>query len=350
MIRVLIIDDSSFIRTQIRHLFDDQPDFLVVGEGKDGGEAVVLTKQLHPDVIIMDVEMPKMDGIQAIEQIMEDNPTPIVLHTSSAISRKRNLPFEGISKGALDILEKPSIYPYDNGKKKEVLNKLRVFAGIKVFKRSKPKAVPVIATPPESDPVVGEFIAESTPRILGIAASTGGPKALYDLFRLLPPVLPFPILLVQHISSTFVENFSSWLQNATQVGIRVATEGETLSPNNCYISPGPVHLTVKHPGVIHLDDGPSVNSCKPSADVLFHSIKHVYGSAGAGVVLTGIGEDGAQGLLAMRKAGALTIAQDKESSVAYGMPGKARELRASAFVGNIEEIAFYIQQQFGLLI
>jgi two-component system, chemotaxis family, protein-glutamate methylesterase/glutaminase len=349
MIRILIIDDSSFIRNQVRQLFLDQPDFHVVGEGKDGGEAVVLTRQLHPDVIIMDVEMPKMDGIQAIEQIMNEIPTPIVLHTSSTISRKRNLPFEGIGKGALDILEKPRMYPYENGQKKDFLNKLRVFAGIKVFKRSKPKveALPVYDQP--ADPLIKEYIHESSSRILAIAASTGGPKALFDLFSSLPPVLPFPVVLVQHISATFVENFAAWLQHATQVNIKIAAEGEVLSANTCYLAPGPVHLTINHPGIIHLDDGPAVNSCKPSADVLFKSLKHVYGSSAAAVVLTGIGEDGANGLLALKKAGAVTMAQDKDSSVAYGMPGRARELHAQQFVGNIEELAFYIQKQFGLL-
>jgi len=186
------------------------------------------------------------------------------------------------------------------------------------------------------------------PRVLAIAASTGGPKALYDLFKALPPFVPFPILLVQHISPSFVENFTSWLQHATQITIKTGSEGEQILPNTCYVSPGPVHLTVIYPGVIHLEDSAAVNSCKPSADVLFQSVKRVYGSSSAAMVLTGIGEDGAEGLLTLKKAGAITMAQDKDSSVAYGMPGRAKELNAPLFVGNIEELAMNIQKQFGL--
>ncbi|MAT38576.1 MAG: chemotaxis response regulator protein-glutamate methylesterase [Ectothiorhodospiraceae bacterium] len=348
MIKVLIIDDSSFIRTQVRSLFEGEHDFMVIGEGKDGSEAVTLTKQFKPDIIILDVEMPNMDGLQAIEQIMDELPTPIVLHTSSTISRKRNLPFEGIQKGALDILEKPSIYPYENGMKKDVLNKLRVFAGIKVFKRPKPKPLAVAEPVEEIATNAYSDNGANIPKVLAIAASTGGPKALYDLFQLLPPFLPFPILLVQHISGTFLENFISWLQNITQVNIKAARDGEQIAANNCYLSPGAYHLTVKSPGIIQLQDSPSVNSCKPSADVLFESIVKVYGRNALGIVLTGIGEDGARGLLKMKEFGNHTVAQDKDSSVAFGMPGKAIELNAAGYVGSIRDIAAHIQKQFHL--
>jgi two-component system chemotaxis response regulator CheB len=168
------------------------------------------------------------------------------------------------------------------------------------------------------------------------------------MFSLLPPVLPFPILLVQHIGREFLDGFASWLQMFTGVTIRIAEDGEALMPNTCYLSPGDRHLALRSASAVFLDDGPPVNSSRPSADVLFHSVRRAYGAHAVGVLLTGIGRDGAEGLCAMREAGAVTCAQDEKSSVVFGMPRKAIEMKAVSFVGNIEQIAQTITRLFRL--
>jgi two-component system chemotaxis response regulator CheB len=184
------------------------------------------------------------------------------------------------------------------------------------------------------------------PAILALAASTGGPKALYDIFSALPPFVPFPIMLVQHIGAAFVAGFVEWLQTTTQIQIKVAQHDEPLVPNVCYVAPGGRHLAVRLPHTVLLDDGPPIHSCRPSADILFTSIAKVFGSHAVGVLLTGIGEDGAQGLLDLKQAGAATLVQDEESSVIFGMPKKAIELNAAAAVGNIPQIVAHIKRLF----
>jgi two-component system chemotaxis response regulator CheB len=195
-------------------------------------------------------------------------------------------------------------------------------------------------------PHVSECVA--APRLLAMGASTGGPRALADLFRALPPMLPFPILLVQHIGSAFVQNFVDWLQSLTSVQIRIAVDGEALVPNTLYVSPGSHHLAVQAPFHVRLDDGEPVHSCRPSVDVLFHSVEHVLGAQAVGVLLTGIGQDGAEGLRGMRAAGAVTIAQNEESAVVYGMPRRAIELNGASYTGDIDDIADAITRLFGM--
>lgn len=342
MIKILLVDDSLFVREQLRQLILTQPDCIVVGEARHGRESIDLAARLHPDVIIMDVDMPVMDGIEATRFIMESTPTPILIHTSSYISRSRNVPFAAIQMGALDIIEKPDVYPLSEQEKREFLNRIRLAAQVKVFRRLKPRAeVEHPAAPPPNG-------THAVPAILAIAASTGGPKALYDIISALPPFVPFPILVVQHIGASFVAGFVEWLQTTTQIQIKVAQHGEPLVSNVCYVSPGGRHLTVRLPHTIALDDGPPLHSCKPSADILFSSVGAAFGAGAVGILLTGIGEDGAQGLLELKQAGSTTIAQDEESSVVFGMPKKAIELHAATSIGNIQQIVTHIKRLFQL--
>ena len=345
MIRVLIVDDSSFIREQVHRMLASDARFHVVGEAGDGVEACRLCGSLRPDLIILDVDMPHMDGIRATQRIMEIHPVPIVLFTNSTVSLQRNLPFEGIRSGALDIVLKPSLYPLQGPERRAFLDRMELLAGIHVFRRSPRNGDSVPLSPPDlRRPATGRDI----PKLLAVAASTGGPKALSDLFRLLPPVLPFPMLLVQHIGDEFLEGFVSWLQTFTGVTIRIAHDGETLQPNTCYLSPGDHHLSLRSQSSILLDHTAPVNSSRPSADVLFHAVRRMFGPLAVGVLLTGIGKDGAEGLLSMHEAGALTCAQDEKSSVVFGMPRKAIEMNAVSYVGNIEQIATAIMRIFGL--
>jgi two-component system chemotaxis response regulator CheB len=186
------------------------------------------------------------------------------------------------------------------------------------------------------------------PRLLAVAASTGGPRALAELFRSLPPMLPFPMMLVQHIGPAFVGSFAEWLQGLTSVQLAIAKDGQPLLPNTCYISPGPVHLALRAPFNIHLEDSEPLHSCKPSADVLFRSVRNVLGAGAVGVLLTGLGSDGAEGLLSMHQAGATTIAQNEESAVVFGMPRRAIEMNAATWTGDIDDIASAITRLFGM--
>jgi two-component system, chemotaxis family, protein-glutamate methylesterase/glutaminase len=349
MIRVLLVDDSKFIREQLRVLLAGDTRFQVVGEAWNGMEACERVAALRPDLIILDVDMPKMDGIRATQYIMEHFPTPIVMFTSSTISMQRNLPFEGIRAGALDILLKPDIFPLPERDRREFLQRIEILASVHVFRRTARGLVSEPDTDPESEPVPQPFVSNrDIPRVLAVAASTGGPKALSELFSLLPPVLPFPILLVQHIGREFLDGFASWLQMFTGITMRIATDGEILMPNTCYLSPGDRHLSLRSASSIMLDDAPPVNSSRPSADVLFHAVQRVFGAHGVGVLLTGIGRDGADGLHAMHEAGAITLAQDEKSSVVFGMPRKAIEMNAVSYVGNIEQIASTVIKLFRL--
>lgn len=397
MTRVLIVDDNTFVREQLRALIEHEPGFAIVGEARNGREAVDAVLTVAPDVVVMDVDMPVMDGIEATRHIMEQRPTPILIHTSSAISRRRNLPFEAIRIGALDIIQKPAMYPLGDRERREFLARIAMLAGIHVYRRPNRHATPESVLPgggvasdgavasgggvpggvatADHAPTTQEMDASgaleqhhavlhgvrpitahapqagecaTVPRVLAMGASTGGPRALADLFRVLPPVLPFPILLVQHIGAAFVQNFVDWLQSLTSVQIRIAAHGEVLAPNTLYVSPGTHHLAMQAPFNIRLDDGEPVHSCRPSVDTLFASVEHVLGAHAVGVLLTGIGQDGAEGLRRMRDAGAVTIAQNEESSVVFGMPRRAIELHGASYTGDIDDIAAAIVRLFGM--
>lgn len=342
MIHLLIADDSPFVREQLRAMLSQHSELTVVGEARHGRECVDLTAQLHPDVIVMDVEMPVMDGIEATRVIMEETPTPILIHTSSFISRSRNVPFEAIRMGAVDIIQKPKLYPLDARSEKEFVSRLKMISGIKVFRRLKAKPAPSQPIAPLVNP------SATLPSILGIAASTGGPKVIFDIISSLPRFIPFPIVIVQHIGASFVDGFVEWLQTTTRIQMKVAEHGEPIIANVCYVAPGNSHLRVGENHQIILDDSPPVHSCKPSADVLFSSLCDIYRNRAVGVLLTGIGEDGALGLAELRKRGATTMAQDEESCAVFGMPKRAIELNAAAFVGNASQITEQIMKSFHL--
>lgn len=341
MKRILIVDDSAFIREQIRKLLETDSELQVVAEARNGEEAVQLVAGLKPDLVLMDVEMPVMDGIVATKRIMQNHPTPIVIHTSSTIVRMRNLPFEAVKSGALDILEKAAVYPLAEADARAFCSRIKNLADVQVFRRTTSPSYDGSFERPVSAPQV-------VPKVLAIAASTGGPKALSDFFTRLPPVLPFPILLVQHIGASFVEGFAEWLQSMTGLRMKIAEEGEAPADNTCYISPGNIHLAIKPPGLIHLDSSPPVNACRPAADILFRTVSRVYGSAAVGVIMTGIGRDGAEGLRSMHSAGAYTLAQSEESCTVFGMPRSAIELKAVSQVGDIPFITNTITRLFGI--
>lgn len=340
MIKVLVVDDSAVARAVLVHLINAAPGMTVVGTANDGIEAVEAAKRLRPDIITMDIIMPRMGGPEAIDQIMHLTPTPIVVVTGNTITEEVRATFESLESGALAIVPRPVLAANGAGddSAEHLLRTLRLMSEIKVVRRLKRRA------PREA--AGGRTYSEGDARafrIVAIGASTGGPSALKSVLGDLRKDFPVPIIVVQHIAAGFVAGFAEWLGDNVAMRVRVAQRAEALQPATVYVAPEGMHIGVNAEERVLLS-APAVvrpGAVCPSADFLFESLVGVYGPQAIGVLLTGMGRDGAEGLLKMKKAGAVTIAQDKESSVIHGMPGEAIALGAADFVlppGRIAEL------------
>jgi len=336
MIKVLIVDDSLLFRRILTEILESDPEITVVGTAANGLEALKKTAKLKPDLITMDIEMPVMDGIEATEKITAEYSVPILVITSSEIKRKREVPFYAIKAGAVDIWEKPGFLNKKDFKKRntELIRAVKVVSSITVVKRKK-------VTGGRGEVYVKKVpcsIFRSKIKLIGIGSSTGGPKELLTIFKNLPKKFPVPILVIQHIGKEFVEGLVRWISLSAALNVRVAKEGETVEPGCIYFAPGGYHMEISAKSKIMLSNGKPVNSCKPSIDVLFKSIAENTGRGALCILLTGMGVDGASGLLNIKNSGGKTIAQNKESSVVFGMPAKAIEFGAADEVLSVDEI------------
>lgn len=337
-IRVVVADDSDTIRLLLRQLLTPAHGFDVVGEAADGARCIELVCERRPDLVVLDVDMPGTDGLEATREIMRKAPTPIVIFTSSAVSARRQVPFKALAAGALDVLQKPSV-PSPEGLREmaeQLRARLRLLAKIKVIRR------PILAPPPAAPARAPE--PPPAPRILAVGASTGGPAAVVKLLRALSPARSFSILLVQHMSADFMPGFVEWLGETVRLPIRQAGHGDRPEPGAVLVAPGGRHLALGSAGMVRLDDSEPRHSCRPSADVLFESVAEHAAPRAVGVLLTGIGVDGAAGLLRMRRGGCLTVAQDEESSVVFGMPKAAIELGAAAHIVALDRIGRFLHE------
>jgi two-component system chemotaxis response regulator CheB len=336
MIRVLLVDDSATMRGHLRESLSADPDLQVVGEAVDGGQAVELAGRLRPDVITMDMILPTMSGLVATEHIMAEHPTPILV-VSSADRRELFSTYNALAAGAVDVLEKPRGDATDADWGRRLCAAVRLVSRIRVI--THPRARLDGRRPaPESPPLP----PHGPLRVVSVGASTGGPRALTDLLRSLPPRFRPPVLCVQHIAASepFAVAFSDWLAGQTGRDVSYArdwTPVESLT-GRVVLAPPDRHLSVRD-GVLRVSDAPPRHSCRPSVDVLFESVAGEYGSAAAGCLLTGMGRDGAEGLLRMRARGAVTFAQDEASCVVYGMPREAALLGAAGYVLPPDRIA-----------
>lgn len=345
VIRVLVVDDSAVMRQQLRYILQSDAELQVVGEARNGEEAVALAKRLRPAVITMDLTMPKMGGLDAIRYIMAECPTPIVVVTNADFGRDADLAREATKLGAVSVLNAPGRIS-DGGFKRvagQLVAQVKLMSDVRVIGR--PLRGQGARRERDDGPHALPADSGQEVRIIAVGSSTGGPAALYHLLGTFPADLPVPILIVQHISFGFVEGLAGWLDGGCRLRVRVAGHGDRVRAGNVYLAPDEAHLAVDRFGRARLrEDGP-VGGHLPSVNVLFQAVAHAYGPAAVGVLMTGMGSDGATGMKALRDAGAMTIAQDESSCVVFGMPKEAIGLGAVIHILPLEKIARTVVSQ-----
>ncbi len=346
-IRVLIVDDSALVRRILTELLGGDPELEVVGAATDAYMAREKIKQLNPDVLTLDVEMPKMDGVTFLRNLMRLRPMPVVM-VSSLTEKGAEITLDALSVGAVDFVSKPKVdlaaTLADHGE--ELRIKLKAAARARVRTFTGPPAPSAAPGPSHSaDAVLSKSAAprhfRTTDRIIAIGASTGGTEAIKDVLVQCPADMP-GIVIAQHIPKAFSTTFARRMDQMSPMTVYEAEDGQQIRPGHVYIAPGDRHLLVVRDGaryVCRLDDGLPVNRHKPSVDVLFRSVAQQAGANAIGVILTGMGKDGAVGLKEMRDAGSPTIAQDEATSVVWGMPGEAFSIGAAAQVLPLHEVA-----------
>jgi two-component system chemotaxis response regulator CheB len=342
-IKVLLVDDSPTARLLLGRIIKSAPDLQLAGEATDGLQAVQMVASLRPDVVLMDVNMPHMDGLQATREIMDSGPTPIVLTSVSLDSEETSIAFEAINAGALAVLKKPggAGSPDYEVSAKELLDSLRAMSGVKVIRHPKSRRAPAPAKL-ESQPQTPADDPQA--EIVSIASSTGGPQTLGEIIKNLPSTFNLPVVIVQHITPDFVSPLVDWLSTVSQLPVRIAQRGEHPLPGVIYFAPSGHHLQLTGDHRFEFSDVPANVPHIPCGDVLLKSVAEHYGPHAVGIVLTGMGMDGARGLRAMYDAGAVTIAQDEASCVIFGMPKEAISLGAARHILAPREISELLVQ------
>ena len=324
MIRILVVEDSVTQREIFRRLFAEDGAFTVVAEAATGEEAILLVQQHHPDVVLMDIHMPGMGGIEATREIMRVCPVPIVVASATLRKQDIDLAMKAIEAGAVSVIEKPqgAVLLHLQKIAPQLREELVAASQAVLLRRSSP------ATPRVPATVSTKLAAVGNVEVIGVATSTGGPPVLLQIFSALPKPFPLPVLLVQHISEGFVEGFARWLGEMTGHPTRLATDGARLEPG-IWLAPGGRHLALATRGRIELPTRRDSDLHCPSANVLFDSLSRHAGTSSLGILLTGMGDDGASGLLALKQAGGQTVIQDEASALIWGMPKCAKELGAA---------------------
>ena len=334
-LRVLVVEDSLTVRKRLIDALRADLEIEVVGEAEDGKRGIELCQALRPDVVTLDMMLPVMTGLAATEYIMAYCPTPILIVSASTNRGELFRTYDALAAGAVDVLDKPTGYEGDGTWEARLRSTVKLVARIKVITHPRARLKNVTLPPAPRNLRTG-----NAPRLVAIGASTGGPAALVEVLRKLPAPFPSPVLIVLHIGAPFGIALAEWLDGQTAHRVSFATDGLRLSDvaGQVLMAPPDRHLIVRQ-GHLELTRTPERHSCRPSVDVLFESIAPELGSACVACLLTGMGRDGATGLLAIRSAGGTTIAQDEASSVVYGMPREAAILGAASRILPLGEIA-----------
>jgi two-component system, chemotaxis family, protein-glutamate methylesterase/glutaminase len=351
-IRVLLVDDSSFMRKVLHAIVSADPQMEVVGQAKDGNEAVAMAQSLKPDVITMDINMPHMDGLQATEQIMSQNPRPIVVVSSETRDGAAST-LVALELGAIDFIPKPSsgIDLDMNSVGADLNRKLKMAAKVRVVRTAaRPKEHSGGAHKPAAASVATERAASAAAAgsripVVMIAASTGGPAAVMRLAPNLPKDLPAAVVLVQHMPVSFTSQYAIQLADATGMEVKEAAANEALTPGVFYVCPGSHHLRVSPKGRIVLDSGARISGYRPCADVAMETAAAWAGAMTTGVVLTGMGNDGSRGAQAIYSAGGTVFVQDEATSVIFGMPAEVIKTGFVTQVLPLDQIAAAIEKR-----
>jgi two-component system chemotaxis response regulator CheB len=333
MIRVLVVEDSAAVREFLLAVLGGDPDIEVVGTAVDGEQAIEMARRLRPDVITMDVHMPKIDGVEATRRIMQTDPRPIVIVSSSSALGEVSDTFAAIEAGALAAVPRPEGLTHANHERsaRELLQTVQTMAEVKVVRRWPQRASRSAVMPLPA--------ASAGPPIVAIGASTGGPPVLHQIRAALPASFPAAVLVVQHITPGFTKGFADWLGQGSALPVGIARHCQTLAGGQVYIAPDGHEMAVAAGGKIVLTPCPANCTLCPSVSHLFESVARVYRSRAVAGLLSGMGRDGASELRLLRDCGAATFAQDKESSAVHGMAGEAIRLGAARYVLPVEGIA-----------
>jgi two-component system chemotaxis response regulator CheB len=343
MIKVLIVDDSEVIQEFLKHLLSSDPEIEVVGIAGSGNEAIELARIKKPDLITMDVNMPEMDGYETSRTIMETYPTPIVIVSGIENVTEASNIHKYIEAGALAVVLRPAPLELTQFKSfsKELIQTVKLMSEIKVVKLYSRNRKCIKNYVPLTQSYENDL---KRIQVIAIGASTGGPLALQIILSRLNKDLPVPVLIVQHIAPGFVKVFQKMLSTTSGIQLKIADEGELISAGTAYIAPDNFHMGVNSEKKIILSNQPSENGSRPSVSYLFRSVAKTYGANALGVLLTGMGKDGADELKDMRDRGAITVVQNEGSSVVFGMPGEALRLGASNNALSPEKIAEIISK------
>ncbi len=337
---VLVVDDSAFMRKLIAEMVELDGGFKVIGSAADGVEALEKIRTLHPDIVTLDIEMPRLDGLQTLEQIMTEMPRPVVMLSAAGSEKGNEMTLRALERGALEFVRKPSgpISIDLVTVRTDLMAALRAALSMNLAGAR---------TPPRARGAVDEVVStRKAParaiRVVGIASSTGGPRALGEIIPRLSPDLGAAVLIVQHMPRDFTRSLAQRLDLLSPLAVREAVDDEPVMENLVYVAPGGHHMTLTgKPGAakLHLDSSPPVWGVRPAADPLFASIADTFGAAAIGLVLTGMGRDGAEGLRRIRRAGGLGVVQDRESSIIYGMPHAALDAAGADYISASSAMA-----------
>jgi two-component system, chemotaxis family, protein-glutamate methylesterase/glutaminase len=337
---VVVVDDSAFMRKLITEMVESTGQFKVIGTAGDGVEALQKIRALRPDIVTLDIEMPRLNGLQALEQIMAEMPRPVVMLSAAGSELGNEMTLRALERGALEFVRKPSgpVSIDLSSVRQQLMSALDAakamnMGGVRAPGQS--AAASHVEAPAKKSP-------DAATRIVAIAASTGGPRALAEIIPHLPESLGAAVVIVQHMPREFTKLLAERLDGMSELWVAEAIDGKLLRENRVYVAPGGYHMTLSGEAgnaSIRLDTSPAIWGVRPAADPLFFSVADTFGSASIGVVLTGMGRDGAEGLRRIRVAGGLGIVQDRETSIIYGMPQAALAAAGADRIATIAEIA-----------